>query len=328
MAVWSEAARPINDGIARIEAAIEAELDRMIAQATIGRRGKADLAVFTDPDNLARLEQIVTTTSRQWAADAALNTTLGQQRADALARSAADTALRRAGIAPAAAPLSGGRVGRAGKIAVSDVFDRIPGVLARNVSRTVAESLGRGLPKRTSKRKVAESINAVRVRALTAARTEIMGAYRDTLHAIYRNHPDVDGWVWVSRLSRTTCPICWTRHGSYHRKTEPFASHPACQCIQQPFNLANPPADMPSGLDIFERLDVTEQLRILGEGRFRLWNEGRLPWDAMVDKTRHPVFGAGLRLKPIADAPRRRPGRNRKPELVYTADAFRRARAG
>lgn len=67
------------------------------------------------------------------------------------------------------------------------------------------------------------------MRVLTVARSTIVATYREGLLAGYQAMADPPtGWWWKSRLSPTTCAVCYARHGSVHRLDEPFVSHPSC----------------------------------------------------------------------------------------------------
>ncbi len=67
-------------------------------------------------------------------------------------------------------------------------------------------------------------------KALTIARTEIFGAYRDSHHAsIDENKSVLEGWIWMCQIG-TACGGCLARHGEVLPTDARITPHPNCHC--------------------------------------------------------------------------------------------------
>lgn len=83
-------------------------------------------------------------------------------------------------------------------------------------------------------RDLANALGVSRSRALTIARTEILGAYRDAALENYQANSDVvAGWIW-SAEGANSCAACVFMDGSYHSLDEGMDSHICCRCAMLP----------------------------------------------------------------------------------------------
>jgi len=118
-------------------------------------------------------------------------------------------------------------------------------------------------------------------RAIATAQTETLDAYRAAsayVHGV--NAAQVTGWMWISSLDRSSCPACWSMHGTLHplREWGP-AGHVGCRCgraaiVRDPGGSITPP----DGLALFRRMSGADQLRVLGPTRLQLLDDGDIDW--------------------------------------------------
>lgn len=146
--------------------------------------------------------------------------------------------------------------------------------------------------------------------ALTIARTESTGAYRESTRQIYAQNKKVSRlYSWVSSRDLRTCPICWALHGRTFPTSEKFASHPNCRCT---LILLLPGAKpLETGVESFAKLTPAQQREILGAGRFELYKAGTHGLDDFVEIYKSD-FGFGRRLKSVASL-RPQPSKPSKP---------------
>ncbi len=151
-------------------------------------------------------------------------------------------------------------------------------------------------------------------RALTIARTEVLGAYRAASLDTYRaNSGVVSGWVWNAQLSQRTCAVCWAMHGTFHTLDEALGSHPNCRCAMLPktrswaelgFDAPNDPGIVVEpGPDVFRRADPALQRAVLGPAKYELYRRGELDLPELVQKTRSRTWGVGRRERPLRELP-------------------------
>lgn len=82
-------------------------------------------------------------------------------------------------------------------------------------------------------RDIERTLGMTRSRALTIARTEMLGAYRDANLANFRANSDVcNGWVWDAAIG--ACAFCSDMNDSEHDLDEDMQSHPRCRCSPRP----------------------------------------------------------------------------------------------
>ena len=82
-------------------------------------------------------------------------------------------------------------------------------------------------------RDIERILGMTRSRALTIARTEMLGAYRDANLANFRANSDVvRKWQWSAGAG--ACSFCSDKNGSEHDLDEDFDSHPRCRCSPIP----------------------------------------------------------------------------------------------
>src|SRR3990167_6272046 len=164
------------------------------------------------------------------------------------------------------------------------------------------EGVALGLGTREIGRNLRDSFAGNGVRSLLVARTEVIRTYRDAALSTYRKNPKVvQGWIWIAQLGPRTCPICIARHGSFHGLDEDFAANPACRCSPAPSTRTWADLGAPdvaetrlvpeTGSDLFARQDAGTQRRILGPGKQKLYEDGEVKIDELMEGEEKPIWG-------------------------------------
>ena len=177
--------------------------------------------------------------------------------------------------------------------------------------------VGRGLGTREIAREVRNASNEPLTRALTIARTEVIGAYRQATDMAYRESSVVRAWQWYAALNERTCPVCLAMHGTTHPLEESLDSHPACRCTKLPvtpswseLGFAGVPderPEIPTGAAEFERMTHDERLAIVGPARLQLIESGEATLQDLISFTQSAVWGRGRKLTPLAELTARSP---------------------
>lgn len=143
-------------------------------------------------------------------------------------------------------------------------------------------------------------------RAQMIARTEFHRAYREGNRAQWADSPIIEGWVWRAALDIRTCAVCWGMHGTKHKKSETLEGHPSCRCIMVPITdteIGDLRTDrLGTGEAAFSRLPADMQRRILGPGRFKMYQQGN-PLSSMIGRRESPLWGGMRVLEPIRGGP-------------------------
>ena len=81
---------------------------------------------------------------------------------------------------------------------------------------------------------IQQALGISRSRAITIARTEVLGGYRQAAHETYRANSDVlQGWVW-SAGGANPCAMCMGMDGTLHGIDESLDDHPCGKCAPLP----------------------------------------------------------------------------------------------
>lgn len=315
----------------RVIAPLQAELDALNARADRLMRRDGELGPATLFQQ-GRLEGMLADARARMGAF----TELAQRTTESVSRSALDLALGgQAELVDAATPPGVGHdFAGARPDAVEAVLaqaDAAAGGLQRVNQRQVeligqqlTEHVARGRHPRELARVIRDQAGLPLTRALTIARTEQLRAYRTGSSLTYQQARDsLRGWVWLSAADSRTCAVCWALHGSLHSVDEPMGSHPNCRCVPVPQTLPwsrwgvdgeLEPRRPDPGPVLFDRLPRAEQRRVLGPGGLRLYERGELDLVDLVQATSHPLYGPGVRRRPLAAAAARKPepGRTRR----------------
>lgn len=104
-----------------------------------------------------------------------------------------------------------------------------------------------------------QALGVSRSRALTIARTELLGAYRDASLESYQANSDVvEGWIWSADQSANTCAACLFMDGSLHSLDEGMDSHVNCRCDMLPATRSWSDILGPLGVDESDIEDIPE----------------------------------------------------------------------
>lgn len=193
------------------------------------------------------------------------------------------------------------------------LLSEVAGSTAAAVRQELVQGLIRGKGPREVARRVRHVSNISRNRSLLIARTEMLRAYRTTSLSAFRQNPSVvKGWTWQCAYDNRTCAACWAMSGTEHTSEESLNSHPGCRCSMLPrtaswseLGFTDIPDSRPvveRGVDVFARLPGSEQLKILGPGKYAAYKDGRITLPDLVQPTRSARWGSGRRERSLRAA--------------------------
>ncbi len=202
------------------------------------------------------------------------------------------------------APLAGLMAGLGGSLAVQAQDVLIDAVVQGRNPREVVAELRRllGIP---------------RSQAMTLARTEILGAYRQATSLSYKANSDVvESWVWHAEIGGC-CGACLAMHGTVHDVADPMSPHPNCRCAMVPKTRSW--ADLGfEGIDEGDLLDVERMMRDadaqlagagfselaarFGPGKAKAILDGTLTRSDLVTRHWSNVWGSSVREATLGEA--------------------------
>lgn len=168
----------------------------------------------------------------------------------------------------------------------------------------VANRLLQGIALGQSPRAVAENAaNALGIqldRALTIARTETLRAYREPQLQRFTQLGIIE-YKRIATHDDLTCIGCLVEDGEVYSSPDGFDAHPNCRCTAVPIV---PGAETPawqSSEDWFGSLSDTQQLAMMGPGRYELYSTGQVGWSDLSARTWNDTWGGAIGPTNVSD---------------------------
>lgn len=180
------------------------------------------------------------------------------------------------------------------------------GVNWTEVRDPILQGLAEGWNPRKTAKAIRPALNENRTRALVTARQAQMNASREASIESYKaNSRIISGYYWLAALDLRTCPICWAMNGKFFESIPDFATHINCRCTTVPA-VKSVPIEIPKGEDKFRELDPDHQRKILGAGRYAMYEAGEVgSLGEFVARFDDEDWGPGRRLRTVKEMRRR-----------------------
>lgn len=196
---------------------------------------------------------------------------------------------------PAAAVGNVVALARAGR-PLAALLEPMYGLAAAGLLRELTNGLALGLgPREIARRMAADGLTDGLNHLLLVTRDQYNRAHRLAALDSYRRSGVVTGYVRrCARQAGRTCVACIALDGQEYRLEAEFEEHPQGRCTLIPLVRGVNYDGLGSGRTWFDGLGEEEQIATMGRGRWEAWREGRLPWERMVRRTTHAVWGTSV----------------------------------
>jgi len=175
------------------------------------------------------------------------------------------------------------------------LFNRLRQLASVN-AQYVADAMIEGITLGYNPRKIARMVRDAFARGLADAlrfiRTAQLWAYREASRAsMIVNRDVVTGWVWFAHFDDRVCMSCVAMHGTIHEVDEPLNDHHNGRCARVPLvqGFGNPVEQ--TGVDWFEQQDQDLQRHLMGPGKYKAWQEGRISLGQLTYEYDDDVYG-------------------------------------
>jgi hypothetical protein len=149
-------------------------------------------------------------------------------------------------------------------------------------------------------------------RAVNVARTEIIGAYRETSMYAHQSNADVlRGWLWLCTLSPRTCSSCLAMNGrEFPLSASGPDDHQQGRCTRMPLtrswadlgiDIPEPASTIPDARAWFAEQPAETQRQILGAGRLDLLKSSAISWDDIPQLRPNPNWRQSYAPRSLAD---------------------------
>lgn len=140
------------------------------------------------------------------------------------------------------------------------------------------------------------------VDAYRMTRTVQIWAARKGTSVVYQaNREIVLGWWWSSALDSRTCMSCVSQHGKRFPVDETLADHHSGRCAMIPITGYTTARPVQQGEQWFNTLPESEQMSMMGKGKWEAWKAGAFGFDALSTTYEDDVYGTMYREASLKD---------------------------
>jgi SPP1 gp7 family putative phage head morphogenesis protein len=194
---------------------------------------------------------------------------------------------------------------------LGELFATIPQVTTDAMQMALVQGISLGEGPRTVARRVRKAADIGRSRAETIARTEMIRSAREAQRQLYTQNIAVQGYRRQATQDSRVCLACLALSGTLHKTDEIMPSHPNCRCVMIPETLSWAEITGDSSIPdtraavatpdrILAGLNDSEIQEIMGEGRYRLWKEGK-PLSDFVRVKQNQDWGPTTSIVPLRE---------------------------
>lgn len=170
----------------------------------------------------------------------------------------------------------------------------------------IADKLVQGVslgfnPRKTAKMVVKQGLSQGLNHIQLVARDQQIRAYRTAALQQYRASGVVSGYRRLAAKNDRTCAACLALDGSEQETQELMALHPQDRCTVVPNLRRFKPVPFETGEEWFKRQSPGVQRRILGDGTYEAWKDGKFEFRMLAKQGEHPVWGPTVRVRPLKE---------------------------
>lgn len=175
-----------------------------------------------------------------------------------------------------------------------DAVQRMTDILVRNT--------GLGINPRQTAREMADGMAAEGLNnAMTVARTEQLRVYREASRQQYQKSGLVPQYRRMCARQPRTCMACIALDGEVYDTEDLMELHPNDRCTMIPLVAGMPPIEMETGKEWFEKQPEHVQRKMMGPGRYDLYEKGQIDLEDLVVIGEHPDWGPTAGVRSLAD---------------------------
>lgn len=156
-------------------------------------------------------------------------------------------------------------------------------------------------PRETARLAVKKGLVSGLNHILLVARDQQIRNYREMVRHQYGRSGVVYGYMRKAARNTRTCMACIAQDGRIYAPDEPMALHPQDRCAMIPLVTGYPVPKLPTARDWFEKLDPSEQKKMMGNGKWEAWQDGLFDFRQLVTTYDHPVWGPSAKVTPLKD---------------------------
>ncbi len=175
--------------------------------------------------------------------------------------------------------------------------------VAEAIRAEVIKAAAAGTDFRTIGKRLMQTGDITRQRALAVARTEVNRVRREATRQRYQDNSDIiNGWEWVASKSARTCPTCLALDGTIFKLEEPFPQHVNCRCTISPIIIGVDRPGRELGAEWFDKQSAAVQADVLGKSGALAYSAGDVELKDYVGWRNDKRFGKSVYTKSTSAA--------------------------
>jgi len=159
----------------------------------------------------------------------------------------------------------------------------------------------RGINPRKTARLMRDDLAGGLNQALTVVRTEQMRVYREMTDQSYQASGVVQGKYRLTARGERTCMGCLVRDGEFIPLGTEMDEHPNGRCTTTAFIPGKTRPRTFLARDWFAQQDEATQRKMMGNGRYEAWADGKFELSELAQTVRGGRFGSSLQVRPLRD---------------------------
>ncbi|MCU0239233.1 MAG: phage head morphogenesis protein [Pyrinomonadaceae bacterium] len=177
--------------------------------------------------------------------------------------------------------------------------EQLAPMVAEKIRQEVIKGVAVGTNFNTIARRLTQTGDITRQRALSLARTEVNRVRLLTNLEIYRTN-GITKYKRICSFSSRTCILCLILDGKIYSVNETMPKHINCRCVSVPI-LERFDYKRKTGLEWFLEQPEETQKQILGNNYFEIWKEKQFDLIELVKYRHHKTFGKSVYKKTLAE---------------------------
>lgn len=172
-------------------------------------------------------------------------------------------------------------------------LNALPGYTAEQIAQAILNGVGLGQNPQVIARAITNAFGMALTDSMRMMRTAQLYAYREANRASYLANSDVvKGWQWYAHIPGA-CMSCVAMHGSIHSLDERLNDHYNGKCISLPVTILYPDGHIQEGAgkQWFDGLTEAEQRKLMGNGKFEAWKNGKFNFEQLSTMRPDAVYG-------------------------------------
>lgn len=156
-------------------------------------------------------------------------------------------------------------------------------------------------PRKTAKAIIKDGLSQGLNHIMLVARDQQNRAYREANRQQYQESGVVVQYKRLAAKDQRTCLACLALDGTIYDTDELMELHPQDRCAMVPVLVGEKPISFKTGEQWFNEQKESVQKKMMGDGRFKAWKEGKFEFSDLASVKQNRIWGPSARVTPLKE---------------------------